>query len=123
MSFITSIHCMDGRVQEPLIAYLKSKYSKAQVDTITEPGPCKILADNKDQVLVQNIFARIDISINLHKSDCIAISGHFDCAGNPVSKEIQIRQTKKAINLLKSNFKKVDVIGLWVNEKWQVEKV
>ena len=39
MSFATSIHCMDGRIQEPIIQYIKTKYDVQYVDVITEPGP------------------------------------------------------------------------------------
>ncbi len=37
-TFATAINCMDGRVQLPVIAYLKSKYVVDYVDAITEPG-------------------------------------------------------------------------------------
>ena len=87
MVFCTSIHCIDGRIQEPIIKYLKKRYNIDYVDTITEPGPCKILAD----------IERTSLSIHKNKSKLIVISGHHDCAGNPCDKEIQINQINKSI--------------------------
>ena len=46
--FATAITCMDGRIQIPVIEYIKSNYGVDYVDVITEPGPNKILSDNTD---------------------------------------------------------------------------
>lgn len=40
--FATTINCMNGRVQIPVIDYMKSKYGVDYVDMVTEPGPNKI---------------------------------------------------------------------------------
>jgi len=48
INFCTLVHCMDGRIQEPIIKYLKENYGATYVGTITEAGSCKILADNSD---------------------------------------------------------------------------
>jgi len=89
MTFCTSIHCMDGRIQLPIIEYLEENYNITYVDTITEPGPCKILAENANKNSVNSIIERVKISINKHNSKLIAISGHYNCAGNPYNEEIQ----------------------------------
>ena len=39
--FAPAINCMDGRVQLPVIAYVKAHYSVDHVDMITELGPAK----------------------------------------------------------------------------------
>ncbi len=44
MSFCTTINCMDGRVQLPVIKYLQKHFNVDYVDSITEPGPNLILA-------------------------------------------------------------------------------
>ena len=44
--FATAISCMDGRVQDPISRYIKEKFNVDYVDTITEPGPNKIIAEN-----------------------------------------------------------------------------
>ncbi len=52
---------MDGRVQLPVIQYLKDRFNATYVDTITEPGPNAILATQSDDVLLQSINTRIEI--------------------------------------------------------------
>ncbi|MGC8790723.1 MAG: carbonic anhydrase [Desulfurella sp.] len=123
MEFVSVVNCMDGRVQEPVINWMKKKYNAEYVDMITEPGPIKILSDNSDKFLVDSIKSRLVVSVEKHGSKVIAVVGHHDCAGNPSDKQTQINQIKNSINLIKTWFNDVEIIGLWVNEKWQVEKV
>ena len=123
MSFCTSIHCMDGRIQELIIKYLKDNYNIDYVDTITEPGPCKILAENTDEGLSSSIINRTNISINKHESKLIAISGHYDCAGNPGNETTQKEQIKESIKHLKNNYPETKVIGLWIDNEWKIHIV
>ena len=123
MKFGTSIHCMDGRIQEPIIHYLKNNYNMEYVDAITEPGPCKILADNQNRFLIHSILERNTLSVSLHGSELIAISGHHDCAGNPADAETQMRQVRESISLLQEFYPDTEIIGLWVDENWTVHPV
>lgn len=124
MEFVTSIHCMDGRIQEKINSYLKEKYDAEYVDSITEPGPCYALADRSDECLVNSILRKVDISINKHGSRVIAVSGHYDCAGNPVSKEAQEEHIRDSLRFLKSKYedKDVEIIGFYINDEWEVEE-
>ena len=121
--FVTAINCMDGRVQEPVVKYMKENYKADYVDMITEPGPIKIMFDNTDAWAMQSIYRRIDVSVMTHASDVIAVVGHHDCAGNPMDKFMQAQQIKSAIEDLKVKYQGIEMIGLWVNEKWEVEKI
>jgi len=123
MSFITAINCMDGRVQEPVISWLKKQYNVNYVDMITEPGPIKILAEQKPPHVLQSIKNRVDISVHKHGSDKIALIAHYDCAGNPVEKEIQLEQLKKAIETVLSWDFPVELLSLWVDDNWSVYKI
>ncbi len=114
---------MDGRTQVPVINWLKHKYGVEYVDAITEPGPNKILAEASDSSKLESIKQRVDISINKHQSKVIAIVGHHDCAGNPVTKERQLAQIRKAIETIKSWVYNVDVLGLGVGESWDVRVI
>jgi carbonic anhydrase len=69
------------------------------------------------------IHKTLDISINIHGSKHIAVVGHYDCAGNPVSKEIQLVQIQESVEYVKSLYPELDVFGLWVNENWEVEEL
>ncbi|MFO8052691.1 MAG: carbonic anhydrase [Candidatus Omnitrophota bacterium] len=122
MKFATSIHCMDGRIQEPIIQYLKNNYKVIYVDTITEPGPCKIIADNSDKATINSIIKRTNISVNKHHSKLIAISSHYDCAGNPSSKKRKKTQIKASVEFIKKSYPQIEVIGLWINNQWKVNQ-
>ena len=121
--FATAINCMDGRVQVPANEWIKKKFRVDYVDTITEPGPNKILAENKDSAAIDSIKRRVAISVNKHGSKYIAVLGHHDCAGNPVDKESQLVHIKSAVKAVNSWGFLVETIGLWVDENWQVSEV
>ena len=72
MSFYTAINCMDGRVQLPVINYLKDRFKAEYIDSVTEAGPVLYLAEKTDSQQVKSILQRIDISINNHKSKGIS---------------------------------------------------
>ena len=123
MEFGTSIHCMDGRIQGPLINYIKKKYNIKYIDTITEPGPCKILSENLEISLVESIDRRVSISLEKHGSKIIFISGHFDCAGNPVSKENQVNQLIQCEAFLESKYPNAKIVKLWINQNWDIQEL
>ena len=120
--FGTVINCMDGRTQIPVTTWLKEKYDLDFIDSITEPGVDKITAIKENEKNEQ-IKSKVLISIKAHNSSLIAIAGHHDCAGNPVSKDEHIKQIKKSIDTIKSWNLSAKIVGLWVNDKWQVEHV
>jgi len=128
--FACAINCMDGRVQDAVKNYIKTNYQVDWVDQVTEPGPIKILAENTNSFIIENIKKRVDVSVNHHGSKVIAIVGHHDCAGNPVGKEEQIAQLKKSQEIVKefglpaqAGFN-AEIILLYVEGDWQtVEKI
>lgn len=118
--FATSVSCMDGRIQIPLTNWIKENFSVDYVDTITEPGIDKLVADNTD---LESIKIKVKISINKHESELIVVSGHYDCAGNPVSNEEHITQIKKGIEVISSWNLGVKVVGVWVDDTWKINTV
>lgn len=122
-SFATVINCMDGRVQQPVIEWMKHEYDVQYVDDITEPGPICMLAGSSDAASVASMRRRVDISVNKHGSHVVAVVAHHDCAGNPVCKDDQMVQLAAAIERVKSWGFNVDVLGLWVDQDWQVHPV
>ena len=123
MDFCTSIQCMVGRIQDPIIKYSKENHHIAYVDVITEPGPRKILAMNNDRISVNSIIKRNEISIKKYGSKLIAISGHHDCAGNPCDEEIQKQQIIKSIKYLKNMYSELKIIGFWIDNEWKIKGV
>ena len=118
--FATSVSCMDGRIQIPLTNWIKENFSVDYVDTITEPGIDKLVAYNTDLESIKN---KVGISINKHESELIVVSGHYDCAGNPVSNEEHITQIKKGIEVISSWNLGVKVVGVWVDDTWKINPV
>lgn len=123
MKFCTAINCMDGRVQLPVIEYLKRRFKVEFVDVITEPGPNLILARQGNYSRVESIFERIKISVERHHSAGIAIAGHYDCAGNPASKKAQTRHIEDAIARVHGRYIQIETIGLWVDQNWEVNEL
>jgi len=120
-TFCTAINCMDGRVQEPAIRYLKERYAVDFVDMITLPGPEKVLTDNGEESEKQHIRKCIAISVEKHGSALIGVFAHHDCAGNPASRETKEVQVRKSAALIKSWFPNTEVTGFYINENWEVE--
>ena len=113
-SFATSLSCIDGRVQLPMISWIKDRYSVDFVDTITAPGIDKVIFDGN----VESIKKSLMISISNHKSSHVVISGHFGCAGNPVSDEDHFTHIKKSVEIINSWNLDADVVGVWLDEKF-----
>jgi len=123
MSFATVINCMDGRTQDPVNTYLKEKYNVQFVDVITEAGPNGILATRENELLVTSILNRVNISVKKHGSTNIAIIGHYDCAGNPVSDKKHNEQTLESVKYLKEKYPSLEVIGLWIGNDWKITEI
>ncbi|NQU95909.1 MAG: hypothetical protein HQ549_06780 [Candidatus Omnitrophica bacterium] len=117
--FATAINCIDGRTQKPVIDFVRRKFSVDYVDMITEPGPDKILSENKKSGIVKSIKDRVTISIEKHESKVIVIVGHHDCAGNPVNEKTHQTQIKKAIQNVDNWNSGVPVFGIWLNKGWK----
>jgi carbonic anhydrase len=114
---------MDGRTQLPVNAWMRERFGAEFVDTITEPGPNGILAVRADSAAVESILARVRISVEGHGSSAVAVVGHHDCAGNPADETTQLAQVRDAVAVIGEQFPGVEVIGLWVDEDWQVEEL
>jgi len=115
---------MDGRTQDAVRDYIKKNYGVDFVDMVTEPGPNKILAENINTPIVENIKKRVGISVEHHGAKILAIVGHFGCAGNPTEREEQIQHLHQAKKTVESFGFNIKIILLWVNRDFKtVEKI
>jgi len=121
-TFATTINCMDGRTQLPVINWMIERFGVDYVDSITEPGPDGIIARGQPQLL-DSIKTRVLISVEKHGSKTIVIVGHHDCAGNPGTKEMHLEHVRKSMEEIKSWHLKADIYGVWVGEDWTVEEI
>ncbi|MBP9002381.1 MAG: hypothetical protein KBH78_01990 [Candidatus Hydrogenedentes bacterium] len=123
-SFVAVVNCMDGRVQESVARFAKTRFSADYADTITEPGPIRALAEDPDRGESLSIRRRLEISLLKHRAAGIVVAGHGDCAGNPQPREVQEAQLTRAAQTLHRWFPDVPVIRVWVRpEDWEVEEL
>lgn len=120
ITYYTAVNCTDGRVQLPVINYLKKRFSVTYVNMITELGPNLILSELTASMIVGSIITRIDLSLHKNLSRGIAIIGHHDCTGNPSQKEEQLSHIQESIIFLKKRFPNEEIIGLWVDQNCRV---
>ena len=121
-TFGTAINCMDGRVQEPVAKWLKENFSVTYVDMITEPGP-DLLMTTASPAAMASLKAKAEISVVKHGSRVIALAGHYDCAANTSSPEEHREQIRQGVEAIQAWGLEASVVGLWVNEAWEVEQV
>ena len=72
---------------------------------------------------IKQLKYKVLISINAHGSKLVVISGHYDCAANIATKELHMTQIQKSINVVKSWKLPIMVIGIWINDKWEIEEI
>ena len=116
----TCLNCMDGRVQLPVLHWIKEHFRVDFVDVITEAGMDNVLCNQQD---ISEVLRSIAISVNLNKSTRLFVVGHYDCRGNPVEEEVHRQEVRGAVKRLKEYWPQQEVIGLWVNKNWTVELV
>jgi len=119
--FATCLSCIDGRVQIPIINWIKENYNVDYVDMITDAGMDGILSS--DQSNIDNIIKTAKLSIVKHKPKHIFVAGHFDCEGNPNDNETHKQQILQSVSKLKLLNMPCEIIGLWISEIWCVEKL
>ncbi len=120
--FGTAINCIDGRTQEVAIDHMKQNYDIDGVDMVTFPGADGIFSgEHLEEIAL--IKRAVSISIEKHGSRVIAIIGHHDCAGNPGDREHHYVHIQKAVHEVSSWNFPAQVVGLYVNDKREIEKV
>lgn len=120
--FATAINCIDGRAQRPVSEWIRLQHGIDYVDTITQPGPEKVLTQGP-QPVIDAMRQNVAVSVTAHQSTLVAVAAHYQCAGNPVSDDEHKSQVRQACQVVAGWGFPVRVIGLWVNEWWQVELI
>jgi len=118
--FATAINCIDGRAQAPVTEWVKANAHADFVDTVTSPGPDELLTHATPERL-DILRKMVEISVNAHGSQVVAVAGHNDCAAFPADREQHLAAIRDAVAVVRGWGLPVRVVGLWVNERWQVE--
>jgi len=116
----TCLNCMDGRVQLPVLHWIKDNYQVDFVDVITEAGMDNVLSNQED---IREVLRSITISVNVNKSTRLFVVGHHDCRGNPVEESVHRDEIISAVKRLRGHWPGLEIVGLWVNKTWGVETV
>ena len=116
----TCLNCMDGRVQLPVLQWIKKNYPVDFVDVITEAGMDSVLSNQDD---IREILRSVTISVNVNQSTRLFVVGHYDCRGNPVKEDLHREQIGHCVKRLRGHWPGHEIVGLWVNKSWQVEIV
>jgi hypothetical protein len=120
--FATAINCMDGRIQDLVANWVKRSGGVDYVDMVTEPGADHVLTHEWPSV-IEHIRRKVQVSVNAHGSQLVALVAHEDCAGNPVAKEQHIEQIRKGLDVLSGWGLRVRLLGLWVDADGNIEVV
>lgn len=120
-SFATSLSCIDGRIQAPLSAWIRERSGADYVDTVTEPGMDKRLSE--DAAVAEALRKKAVISVKAHGSRTIVVSGHADCAGNPVPDDVHRRQIAECARTVRSWGTGAEVVGVFVDSERRVAPV
>ena len=119
--FATAINCIDGRVQTPVLDWMKLHLNVDYVDLITEPGPDGAMVLSPD--IRTRIFEKVCFSLKVHDPLAIAIAGHWDCKANPQTTEDHLEQIREGVRIIEAWRLGRRVIGLWVNEWGYVDLI
>jgi hypothetical protein len=117
----SALSCMDGRIQRKVSDYLAATFGVRHIDTVTAPGMVQHIATQTSRT--EAILGDLRISVEKHGSTHIGIAAHADCAGNDVSDAQQKLQVASAITNLEETFPEAQVVGLWVNDRWIIERI
>ncbi len=128
--FATAINCMDGRSIRAVLQYFEDTFGILYVDTPSDAGSVKC-CDGDDKTLEAVRFKVVEVSIKKHGSKHVAIVAHDECAGNPISRDEQIEQIERYIDIVHSwlseeGINDVKVFGLWSYRRgttWVAEPV
>ena len=120
--FATAITCIDGRVQQPVVDWMKLHVNVEYVDLVTEPGPDLVLSEGTTYV-IDDIVRKARFSVERHASPVVAVCGHHDCAANGADKEKHFEQIEESVRVLLSYQLGVRVLGLWLSEWNSIELV
>lgn len=120
--FGTTLTCIDGRIQRPLVDFLTTRFGVAHIDKVTKAGMIKHLTPAYDPI-TNLIVDDLETSLKAHGSTQIALVAHHDCAGNPVDDEQQKAQLDEAVAHFRRRYPGYEVIGVWLGENWAVSVI
>lgn len=100
--FVSVIDCMDGRSKRAVELHLMHNHDGAFGDAVCKgPGVIQVLADRAHPEYasrIEEVKRNFTISYTKHGSRTLLMCGHAECAGFPVSDDVQIAAIQKAVD-------------------------
>jgi hypothetical protein len=113
---------MDGRIQTRTIDQLMTRFGARHIDNITTTGAVKHL-DGSVTPTGEGLLRSLEVSIEAHGTNQVAIVAHTQCAGNPITDRQQKDQLKNAIYVVSERFPELEVIALFLDPRLGFERV
>lgn len=120
--FAVVLTCIDGRVQDPLAAWVRERYGVRYVDVVTEPGMDALLARGSQATLAA-VLAKACVSRRAHGAATLVIAGHADCAGHPVPDAEHVQDVATAVHRTATALPEFEVAGAFVDAAGGVRAV
>jgi hypothetical protein len=121
--FATVLHCIDGRVQLPVLKDLQKRFGVPYIDVITEAGMVRHIAAPGENPTKTATFFSLRISMEKHQSRQVALIAHEDCAGNPKSREEQEEELRRGLQEIALHFPEMKRVALWCSLSGEVTPI
>jgi hypothetical protein len=120
--FATAITCIDGRAHGPVTEWARDHLAVDYVDLVTEPGAPLAVATGGLAALAA-VLDKVRISTDAHAATALVVSGHADCAADPVTPTRHRAHIRAAIRRLRAALPGTLLIGVWVDDAGRVHEV
>ncbi len=122
LEYAAAITCVDGRSDQPVVDWMKQNFLVHYVDRITVPEPDRVLPDGPADE-IELVRHHVEYCLRTHHPAILAIAAHHDCAGGAISADEHRQRLRNAVEVLKGWRTTMRIVGLWLNERGQVEIV
>lgn len=114
------INCVDGRVQRPVLRWMRERLGTGLVHSVTEPGPDRSLARGDGAARVEPIVRML---AEQGPVEAVAVAAHHDCRGDPADEATHREQVRRAVEVVAGWGHAERTLGLWVDHRGEVALV
>jgi hydrogenase maturation factor len=119
----TVVCCIDGRIQIPVVEFLRNLWNVEWVDVVTEIAPERLLSDGNEEESVRRIHENITASLVQQLEARLAVASHSGCDCNNVPDEEKREMVRASVRILREAHQDASIIGVWVDETGTVSQL
>lgn len=120
---VTVACCMDGRIYQPVVAFLKEHWNAQWVDVVTGAGPEQDLSKAPLNAEARGILAQIKMSLASQHKKRLAVVSHEGCDCNAATDEEKKHMVQRSVHTLEREYEDATVIGLWIDAAGSVSQL